>query len=523
MSWTPEQLTTSPGAAAVFEFDANDPADVALSSDNTVHRVKNSLDPGQTLVAQVATGGNGILIDDNSGVDGDRRVLEFHPTQINASDYDPSTNWLSAGGVNGSAGRALVNLASSTDLSANGSFTTIVALDIDKNYTYAAGPLWGSLVPLQYAQIRYNGYGDVAGGEIFDSHLTGAVAQGAITSGWHVMTMIKAGGDVTYRLDGRQIATAKITSTLPFTAGDFMIGGGLPPASSESAGAENGVPPHYVGEFQAYSGVLAGTDLINAEDLAAGSIGLSINGSQPPSVASTVSAEPAPASPSDPPPSAASTVSVEPAPASSSDPPSVASTVSVEPSPAPPSGNFTVTDTFTGVTTPEAGQAYTGPVTYLTSEYVAITQDSLNITSSVPNAFIVTGAGNDAVDTSHAGGDNVISAGGGSNFITAGGGSDNTLLLNVRSSVDVWDTQTDFHAGDAITLYGMTPSQMYSWWDNLGAVGYTGLTMLVQVPGQPNAALTMTGYSTTDLSNGKLSMAYGGQGTANPYLLIQGH
>ena len=64
---------------------------------------------------------------------------------------------------------------------------------------------------------------------------------------------------------------------------------------------------------------------------------------------------------------------------------------------------------------------------------------------------------------------------------------------------------------------------MYSWWDNLGAVGYTGLTMMVQVPGQSNATLTMTGYSTTDLGNGRLSLGYGDQGTANPYLVIQGH
>jgi hypothetical protein len=482
MAWTPRQLTTSPGASAVFEFDANDADDVALSSDDTVHRVKNSLNPGQTLVAQVATGGNGILIDNNSGADGERRVLEFHPTQINASNYDPSTNWLSAGGVDGSAGRTLVDLANSANLSTSGSFTTIIALDIDKNYTYAAGPLWGSLVLLQYAQIRYNGISNVAGGEVFDSHITGAVAQGSVAAGWHVMTMIKAGDTVTYRLDGHEVATAKITSTLPFTADDFMIGGGLPPASSESAGAENGVPPHYVGEFQAYSGVLAGTDLTNAEDLAAGSIGLPIGGSRPPPAASTDNAA----------------------------------------APAAPGSTFSVTDTVTGRTTQQAGQAYTGPVTYLTSEYVAVTQDSLNITSSVPNAFIVTGAGNDAVDTSKAGGSNVISAGGGSNFITGGGGN-NTLFLDVRSSVDVWDTNTDFHAGDAITLYGMTPSQMYSWWDNLGAAGYTGLTIMMQVAGQPNATLTMTGYTTADLNNGKLSLAFGGQGTANPYLLLQGH
>jgi hypothetical protein len=471
MSWTPKQLTTSPGAAAVFEFDANDPSDVAISSDGTVQRVRNSLDPSESLVAMMASGGNGIVIDGNSGAGGNRQVLEFHPTTISPNDYDPSTNWLSAGGVNGSAGRALVDLANSTNLSTNGAFTTIIALNIDNDYTYAAGPIWGSLAPeLQYAQLRYNGYADVAGAQVYDSHFVGAVAQSRVAEGWHVMTMIKSPDAVTFRLDGREIATAEITSTLPFTAEDFMIGGGLPPTSSPSAGAENGVPPHFVGEFQAYSGVLAGTDLISAEDLAADSIGLSVNGSRPPSVV----------------------------------------------------GNFSVTDTITGATTQEAGQAYTGPVTYLASEYVAITQDSLNITSSVPNAFIVTGAGNDAVDTSKAGGSNVISAGGGSNFITSGAGN-NTLFLDIRSAMDIWSTSTDFHAGDAITLYGMTPDQMYSWWDNLGAVGYTGLTMMVQVPGQSNATLTMTGYSTTDLGNGRLSLGYGDQGTANPYLVIQGH
>jgi len=97
------------------------------------------------------------------------------------------------------------------------------------------------------------------------------------------------------------------------------------------------------------------------------------------------------------------------------------------------------------------------------------------------------------------------------------------LFLDVRGSADVLDTITDFHAGDAITLYGMTPSQMYSWLDNLGAVGYAGLTMMAQVPGQPNETLTMTGYSTSDLANGRMSVAYGGQDTANPYLCIQGH
>ena len=330
----------------------------------------------------------------------------------------------------------------------------------------------GSLAPeLQYAQLRYNGYADLAGAQVYDSHFVGAVAQSRVAEGWHVMTMIKSPDPVTFRLDGREIATAEITSTLPFTAEDFMIGGGLPPTSSPSAGQRTAFLRILSVNSRLIAGSVPGPRLISARGSGGNPIGIfSANGSQPPSVA----------------------------------------------------GNFSVTDTITGATTQEAGQAYTGPVTYLASEYVAITQDSLNITSSVPNAFIVTGAGNDAVDISKAGGSNVISAGGGSNFITSGAGN-NTLFLDIRSAMDVWITSTDFHAGDAITLYGMTPDQMYSWWDNLGAVGYTGLTMMVQVPGQSNATLTMTGYSTTDLGNGRLSLAYGDQGTANPYLVIQGH
>jgi hypothetical protein len=272
----------------VFEFNANDPAIAAVASNGTVHSVENSLDPSESLAAEVATGGNGIVIANRSGADGTRRLLQFHASTINAAIYDPATNWLGAGGVNGSAGSTLVDLANSSNISTSGSFTTIIALDINKSYSYAAGPIWGTLAspgPLQYAQIRYNGSSGVAGGEVFDSTATtpvvGSVAQGTITAGWHVMTMIKNGGTITYRLDGQTVATAQITAALPFTASDFLIGGGFPPGSSASAGVENGVPPPYIGEFQAYSGVLAGTDLANAEKLAGNSIGLSLNPTVP--------------------------------------------------------------------------------------------------------------------------------------------------------------------------------------------------------------------------------------------------
>ena len=281
-AWTPETLTTSPGAKAVFEFNANDPGSTVLDGNGAVLRVLNSVDPKESLAAEVATAGNPIVIKEGSGADGDRRVLQFHASKISPGTYDASTDWLGAGAVNGiggSAGSGLVDLANSTDLATTGSFTTIIGLYIDKSYSYEAGPIWGSLAspgPLQYAQLRYNNGSQEAGAQITDSNLVGANAQSTISAGWHVMTMIKDDGTLVYRLDGQPIAATTITSTDAFKANDFLIGGGFPPASSSSAGAENGVPPPYIGEFQAYSGVLAGTDLVNAEKLAGTAIGLNL-------------------------------------------------------------------------------------------------------------------------------------------------------------------------------------------------------------------------------------------------------
>lgn len=297
-AWTPETLKTSPGASAVFEFNPNTSAStVAITG--TVSKLVNSVNSAQYLGARTGSSHNPIVVAVQSGADGKRRLLQFHASKLSASTADPSTNWLSAGGTSGTAGSALVNLANSTNLSKTGSFSTVIAMDIDKSYTYAAGPIWGSLAkpgPLQYAQLRYNNGSGYAGAQVIDSAQSGPSAQSTITAGWHVLTMIKSAGTLTYRLDGKQIATAAVTSTKAFTASDFMIGGGFPPASSASAAAENGVPAPYVGEYQAYTGVLAGSDLTNAESLAANSIGLKLASSTSSAVAATSASHTVPAS-----------------------------------------------------------------------------------------------------------------------------------------------------------------------------------------------------------------------------------
>ena len=54
----------------------------------------------------------------------------------------------------------------------------------------------------------------------------------------------------------------------------------------------------------------------------------------------------------------------------------------------PPANAFTVADATTGATTTMAGQAYTGPVAGITSEFVTNTSDILNVTANVANTFI---------------------------------------------------------------------------------------------------------------------------------------
>ena len=45
--------------------------------------------------------------------------------------------------------------------------------------------------------------------------------------------------------------------------------------------------------------------------------------------------------------------------------------------------------------------------------------------------------------------------------------------------------------------------------DNQGAAGFTGLDFSLTAAGQPNANLVLTGFTSADLTNGRLSVTYG--------------
>ncbi|HSU04983.1 MAG TPA: nidogen-like domain-containing protein [Acetobacteraceae bacterium] len=190
------------------------------------------------------------------------------------------------------------------------------------------------------------------------------------------------------------------------------------------------------------------------------------------------------------------------------------------PPPGGPQSQLLVADTTTGMQIPATGIAYTGPVAGVQEQYLNLTPDNLNIAASSPSWFIHSGSGMDAISV--ASGTNVLDGGTGSNFMTGGSGTDTFYIDDRRPTADIWTTVNNMHAGDAVTVWGVTPQDFsLTWQDNQGAAGFTGLTLHATAPGMPTASLTLVGYSTADLDSGRLSVSFNpDQASATPYVFI---
>jgi hypothetical protein len=188
----------------------------------------------------------------------------------------------------------------------------------------------------------------------------------------------------------------------------------------------------------------------------------------------------------------------------------------------PVGNNFTVADTSSGQNGTSAGTAYTGPVQGVSSQMAIVTTDSLNIVANVPNVFIHSGSGTDALDVSKAGGSNVLDGGTGSNFLVGGSGNDTFFVDDRGATADSWSTVNNFHAGDSATIWGVDPNSFaLNWADGQGANGFTGLTLHATSNGKPTPSLTLVGYTTADLSNGRLSVSFGTDpGSGSPYMFV---
>jgi Ca2+-binding RTX toxin-like protein len=173
-----------------------------------------------------------------------------------------------------------------------------------------------------------------------------------------------------------------------------------------------------------------------------------------------------------------------------------------------PSAAIAAFDTTTNQPVSVVSQAYTGPVAGLQNEYINITSDNLSVATASPNWFIHSGSGDDAIAVS--GGTNVLDGGTGSNFLTGGSGTDTFFVDDRVATADIWSTVAGFHAGDAATIWGVTPQDFgLAWVDGQGAAGFTGLTLHATASGRPTASLTLAGYSQADLGNGRLSVMFG--------------
>ena len=182
---------------------------------------------------------------------------------------------------------------------------------------------------------------------------------------------------------------------------------------------------------------------------------------------------------------------------------------------------LTVFDTSTNTAVAATGSVYSGPVAGLQNSYADITPDSLTIVAVTADWFITTGSGNDAITVTS--GTNVVDGGPGSNFLTGGSGTDTFFVNATAAHQNIWSTVVNFHRGDAVTLWGISRSTAtFSWANNQGASGYSGLTLHAKTANGTIASLTLDGYSQAALTDGKLGIAYGTNATVGPYMYIAG-
>jgi hypothetical protein len=184
-----------------------------------------------------------------------------------------------------------------------------------------------------------------------------------------------------------------------------------------------------------------------------------------------------------------------------------------------PPNNFFVSDqsttsAYAGGSWQSQGPPYSGPVAGLTSEFIAVTPDNINITAQTPNVFISLdgGSGEDAIAVNQANGNNVLNGSTGSSFLYGGTGNDTFFVddRNPPAGSSIWSTVVGFHSGDAATIWGITPSDFtLSWVDGQGATGYTGLTLHATAAGVPTASLTLAGFTSAGLTDGKLTVSFG--------------
>lgn len=183
---------------------------------------------------------------------------------------------------------------------------------------------------------------------------------------------------------------------------------------------------------------------------------------------------------------------------------------------AQPAATVAFSDQTTGASGSHALDAASGGPAYLHWQYIDVGGDTTAMAAGAPDVFLKGGSGTKALSV--ASGQNVLDGGTGSAFIGGGSGTD-TFFVDVRGAAQVWDTLTNFHAGDAVTVWGWSVGSGTERWDALdGAAGYQGATLrLANGPGGPVSSVTFAGLSADQAAH--LQMSTGSVGGLD-YLYI---
>ncbi len=150
---------------------------------------------------------------------------------------------------------------------------------------------------------------------------------------------------------------------------------------------------------------------------------------------------------------------------------------------AQPAATVAFADQTTGATGSHALATASGGPSYLQWQYVEPQligdADQVAMTATVPNVFLKGGGGPEALAVTS--GRNVLDGGSGSAFLSGGSGTD-TFFVDLGNSPS-WDTLTNFHAGDALTLWNWSSSYTDSVDPLAGAAGHQGATLNFTAPG----------------------------------------
>jgi hypothetical protein len=156
------------------------------------------------------------------------------------------------------------------------------------------------------------------------------------------------------------------------------------------------------------------------------------------------------------------------------------------------------------------GPTHTGTAAGLPPETIRAESANVNANAHVRNAFRHAGSGNDGVDAGAADGHKVVDGLGGRTLLAGGSGNGTFNVGSPGGTSAIWSTLAGFHAGDTATIWGVTRADFtIDWLNTHGGRGSTGLTGDFTAPGHAEVKVTLPGYSTADLSKGRLSVSFG--------------